>query len=420
MRSYVPRRRSGFALAIAMVAMVVIGALITGAFWVSNQEFRSGRNALVQERALAAAEYGQNWVLANWDNAWNHLLPGDTMPTQTLAPDGGSSARVRMTRLNNYTYWVVSEGSAGAGSGGIARRRTNAIVRLDVPNMKITGAITSAGTSTFTGAMSPLGGVNGNDVSPTGWAECAPAAAPKPSISNDAPASEVTTSGTCGSIPSMSTCFTGSGPKIATDATAGDPETYNGFGEYDWADLTGMADAAHTVFATGASVTSPAPIMDQVMPTAGGGTCSTADTRTATASGIVYGSNWGEPLRSGGSFVPACQNYYPVIWIRGTTAWSRLAGGTTRGQGILLVEGNLEIAGFFQFYGLIITKGTLRVVGGSTGGPKIIGAVMTGGGPNTYAGAASVQYSSCAVASALNSLTPKPVLVPERAWANMY
>ena len=417
----IPRhRRNGFALAIAMVAIVVIGALIAGAFWTSNQEFRSGRNALVQERALAAAEYGQNWVLANWSTSWNKLYPGDTIQTQTLTVSSSSSARVRMTRLNNYTYWVVSEGVAGAGTGGEARRRTNSIVRLDVPNMKITGAVTSAGSSSFTGAMAPIGGVNGNDVSPTGWGECPPSSGSKPSVSNDAPASEITTSGTCGSVPSLSTCFTGSGGKVSTDASAGDPTTYDGFGEYTWAELTALSATQHRITATGTASTSPAPILDQVAPTLSGSACYTAQTRTAS-NGVVYGSNWGEPLRSGTGTVPACKDYYPVVWITGaSTAWSRIAGGTARGQGMLLVDNNLHIAGTFQYYGLIIVKGSISMAGSSTGGPKIFGAVMTAGTGNSYAGAVSVQYSSCAVANALNSLTPKPVVAPERGWGNMY
>jgi hypothetical protein len=410
-------RRNGFALAVAMVAIVVIGALIAGAFWTSTQEFRSGRNALVQERALAAAEYGQNWVLANWNNSWNLMNPGDTV-AWTQAPDANSSARIRMTRLNSYTFWVVSEGVAGAGSGGEARRRTNSIIRLDVPNLKITGAITTAGTASFSGAMAGVGGVNGNDANPNGWSECPPGGPPKAAISNDAPGSEITSSGTCGSTPSTSACFISSSSKVATDASAGDPNTYNGFGEYNWGDLTSMADAAHTITATGTS-TAPRPVMDMVMPTASGSTCLRNATLTA-AGGIVYASNWGEPLRTGGSVVNACKDFYPVIWIQGSTAWSRLAGGTTRGQGILLVEGNLQMQGTFQFYGLIIVKGSLAMSGSSTTGPKVFGAVMTGGTGNTYAGGASVQYSSCAVTNALNNLTPKPVLVPERAWGNMY
>lgn len=418
-----PHRRNGFALAIAMVAIVVIGALIAGAFWTSTQEFRSGRNALVQERALAAAEFGQNWILANWSQSWvTSKAPGDTITPPVLTPDANSTARVTLTRLNPYTYWVVSEGASGAGTGGEARRRVNSILRLNVPNVKIVGAVTTAGTTALAGNMAGVGGVNGNDATPATWSGCPPAAPSKPAIANDAAAgSEVTSSGTCGSSVTTTTCLNSTNGKYSQDATAGDASTYNGFGEFTWAQLTALADANHTITATGVSHTAPIPIMDQVSPTAVGGICATSATRVSTVGLVTYGSNWGEPLRTGGSAVPACKDYYPVIWIKGaSTAWSRLAGGTTRGQGILLVENNLQIAGSFQFFGLLIVKGTLRVEGTSTGGPKITGAVMTAGSNNLYAGGASVQYSSCAVTAALNAQTPKPEFAPQRGWGNMY
>jgi Tfp pilus assembly protein PilX len=56
--SFTSKRREGFALAVAMVAIVVIGALIAGAFFTSTQEYRIGRNSLIDQRAFAAAEAG--------------------------------------------------------------------------------------------------------------------------------------------------------------------------------------------------------------------------------------------------------------------------------------------------------------------------------------------------------------------------
>src|SRR5690242_10249921 len=50
------KRREGFALAVAIGAIVVIGALIAGAFFASSQQFRVGRNTLLQTRARTAAE----------------------------------------------------------------------------------------------------------------------------------------------------------------------------------------------------------------------------------------------------------------------------------------------------------------------------------------------------------------------------
>lgn len=62
-------------MATALGGLVIIGVLIAGVFFTSNQELRVGTNTFVQERAFRAAEYGLNTSLANWDNAEMVLLP---------------------------------------------------------------------------------------------------------------------------------------------------------------------------------------------------------------------------------------------------------------------------------------------------------------------------------------------------------
>ena len=66
-----PARREGFALAVAIFAIVVIGGIVAGAFFASNQDYRIGRNTLLQERALAASEYGLNMAINNWNSTTN-------------------------------------------------------------------------------------------------------------------------------------------------------------------------------------------------------------------------------------------------------------------------------------------------------------------------------------------------------------
>src|SRR3954468_11419037 len=108
------KNREGMALAMAMFAIVVIGALIAGAFFASNQDFKIGRNSLVAQRAFSAAEYGLNKTMAEWDQSMNLAINigRDTTWNYTIS-DGGKAA-VRVTRVNDYTYWVVSEGVASA------------------------------------------------------------------------------------------------------------------------------------------------------------------------------------------------------------------------------------------------------------------------------------------------------------------
>src|SRR5215208_78478 len=105
------KRREGFALAVAMVAIVVIGALIAGAFFTSTQEYRIGRNSLVDQRAYTAAEAGVTQPIQGWLRSLNiSMEPGVTLlKPDTLRIEGGGYAVRRVTRLDKYTFWVTSD-----------------------------------------------------------------------------------------------------------------------------------------------------------------------------------------------------------------------------------------------------------------------------------------------------------------------
>ena len=87
--------RRGFALLVALAALVIIGGLIVGAFFASTQEFRIGRNTVLQARALTAAEFGLNSALRNgvWQEAWNGRIDTGAVLTpiggETVDPGGG-------------------------------------------------------------------------------------------------------------------------------------------------------------------------------------------------------------------------------------------------------------------------------------------------------------------------------------------
>src|SRR5687768_335875 len=99
------KRREGFALAVAMVAIVVIGALIAGAFFTSTQEYRVGRNSLMDQRAFSAAETGVTQPIQGWLRTNNlNMAIGSTI-VDTLAITGGSYAVRRFTKVDTATYW---------------------------------------------------------------------------------------------------------------------------------------------------------------------------------------------------------------------------------------------------------------------------------------------------------------------------
>ena len=133
--------RAGIGLPIALAAVVIVSSIIAGASFAATQSYRLDSNALVQERALAAAEQGQARIVRDWSAAWNSKAVGDTL-LRTYAFTDGSSASVVVTRLNVATFWVASDGAANQRvRQQNARRRTNLILRLNIPNLRIPGAI---------------------------------------------------------------------------------------------------------------------------------------------------------------------------------------------------------------------------------------------------------------------------------------
>lgn len=72
------------------------------------------------------------------------------------------------------------------------------------------------------------------------------------------------------------------------------------------------------------------------------------------------------------------------------------------GSGILVVEGDLEVSGGLEFYGLIVVRGTVKFLGGGSGGANVIGGVLAGSSVTnvtqntTTGGSVSITYSSCA------------------------
>lgn len=378
------QRREGFALAVAIFAIVVIGGIVAGAFFASNQDYKIGRNTLLQERALAASEFGLNQSIAQWDVMQNTTMGvGTTTAARTfsLTAQGGGvadQANVRITRLNDLTFWAVSEGQVGAGVTSGARRRTGMILKLYVPQIDILGALTVRGALKIGGSSN----IDGDDHPPPGWS-CGANKPKKPGIAA-ADATQITTSG-CNSL----SCVDGN-PKVVTDPKAAKDSTYFEFGGVSWNDLVASAN----IRISGSPRPEPSYKAD--------GSCNKGDT-----------GNWGDVNRNP-LFPGKCEGYFPIIYSPGDIDFQ---GG--KGQGILLVEGDLKVTGRFEFYGPVIVKGKLVTAG--TGG-HFNGGVLASNvdlEQNSVLGDAVINYSSCAVAAAvMGSTLPTPAL--QRGWADMF
>jgi len=357
------KRREGFALAIAMVAIVVIGALIAGAFFTSTQEYRIGRNSLVDQRALAAAETGLTEPMQGWLRTRNMTMNiGDTFKDVLPGPDGSYAER-RFTKVDNATYWGVVDGYAGGTTGVIAsHHQLNVIYRLAIPTFNILGALTVRGQVEVEGSSR----VDGTDEIPGQWTTSGVCPAPSGAKAGvSAPDISKVCSGKCPeTVGAMPRIF--GDPAESQDPAAADDNTYYKYGDLTWDMLTAAAD----IKLPGGNY--------KTLPSLSGANCNTADP-----------FNWGDP-----SLTTACKDYFPIIYVNGNLQLQ----SNSRGQGVLLVNGDLDMAGGFEFNGIMIVRDDIKSTGN---GNKISGAAFAG---NTYttdntniSGDSEIQFSSCAI-----------------------
>ena len=187
---------------------------------------------------------------------------------------------------------------------------------------------------------------------------------------------------------------------------AADTATYSKFGGVTYQQLTAMANLVYTGGNTNAA---PDPTANL------GGTCDRANTQ-----------NWGEPERPPYSdaqhpVTPACYDYFPIIWVKGDL---HLSTGGSRGQGILLVDGDFAASGGAEFRGLVIVRKTFQTSGS---GIKVFGALFVNdssaanNASNQLGGQSIIQYSSCTLAAVLlSTLSPYAKPVMQRSWADMF
>lgn len=387
--SDIPRSpaRKGFAMALALGAIVVIGLLIAGVQFTTNQQVAAGQSSRAQEHAFRLAELGLVTSLANWDavairaSTTTAGAPATVLTKSSLTLPANTtvnSVDVTVTRLNDVLYQVTSEADVGAGTKDRSVRSVSQLVRLLETQLNILGALTVVGETKIGGSSL----IDGNDQNPTGWT-CDSEQPAKAGIAIS-DASLISTSG-CTNL----NCVDGD-PKVLATADAADPDTYFKYGDTSWDQLVAMATLTMT------TNPSPAPVL-------------TADGKCDR----TVNTNWGDV----GRWTPtrACESYYPIIYYPGS---AHLTGGT--GQGILLVAGDLSVQGGFKFYGPVIVRGRLITQG--TGG-HFNGAVMAANvnlAENSVLGNAVVNYSSCAVESALSNIPAPPKTVQHRAWTESF
>ncbi|MBT8397967.1 MAG: hypothetical protein KJN92_13425, partial [Gemmatimonadetes bacterium] len=163
--------RSGFALATTIFALIVLGVLATGGFYLARQESRVG---LASERAAAAfylAETGANQVMSEWDVSTYGSLGYWASTSVTDTSDAGVWT-VNVTKMTDRLYFLGATGGVTQGSTvlGGAGRMLGIVARLNTAEIEPEAALTTRGMTDIRGTAE----VHGEDQIPPGWGPVCP------------------------------------------------------------------------------------------------------------------------------------------------------------------------------------------------------------------------------------------------------
>ena len=379
------RDERGMALAVAIFALVVVGALVAGAFFAGTQEQRVGENQRRVQTSFGVAEAGAQERVLSWDATSMNRRPQYPADSVVIGPNanapngtgsyGGYSYRVGP---NLFLIDVTGRDNASAAGaiagGGGARQRIGMLTRIAPVQFGIRASLTTQGQV----AMSGNANIDGADQIPTGWASCDPPGPAQAGVRDQG-----------GNVSETGNATVLGVPPVVNDPTINN-NTFTTFGGATYASL---AAKANLVIPAGNYSTDPVVTNGQ------------CDHTVLT--------NWGD----GENPNAPCASYFPIIHATGTITLNN-----TQGQGILLVDGDLNIQGSYQFFGIVIIQGDLKTAGGGTTDAHFWGGVMAKNADlstQSLSGKATLNFSSCAILTALQATSPISMM-RSRGWAQLY
>jgi hypothetical protein len=128
--------RQGIALPVALFALLVIGALVAGAFFAGRLEQQSGQNSFFAAQAAEAAEAGLAETLADPAAAslGSLLMGGPPADLGVLALGNGITVYRQVSRLTTTLFLIRATGFRRDPAGtALATRSAGLLVRLVAP-----------------------------------------------------------------------------------------------------------------------------------------------------------------------------------------------------------------------------------------------------------------------------------------------
>jgi type II secretory pathway component PulK len=123
----------GIALAVALFALAVMGAIVGGNFFAGQLEQQSGRNTLFAHQAAEAAEAGLSDATASLPAATLEALPlgGEPLDLGTITLEGRVSVSRQVWRLTAKVFLIRARGIRTDAAGApLAARSLGSLVQL--------------------------------------------------------------------------------------------------------------------------------------------------------------------------------------------------------------------------------------------------------------------------------------------------
>jgi len=127
----IEERRSGFALVAALACVVLLGALIVGAFVAVTEETRVSATMALGERALDAAESAVEGEIEAWSPSYGDSLAIGDRAVRAVTT-GKLPVVTTLIRLDSSLFWIIGDASSSGNSAAeapLVRRRIAVLVR---------------------------------------------------------------------------------------------------------------------------------------------------------------------------------------------------------------------------------------------------------------------------------------------------
>ncbi|MGH7676751.1 MAG: pilus assembly PilX family protein [Gemmatimonadales bacterium] len=359
-------REHGFAMIVAIFALVIMSSLAITALVTADDERRSSRALRAGSASFYSAEAGLQEFWANdMDSAFVDSLnrnlvviaPGATRDFGWRTMANGARYHVQLRRLDNggqRIYQLIADGRGARGLAGDQHVRFLVTPQPGNGSLKLGKCCDAATTVRGMFRLDETGSVvTGTDTPPASWPAGRCAGIPAKNVIG------VKMKDTTNLMRSSGTTLTGTPPKYqdaAMDSTA-----FLNYGSITFAQLKAMAN--HVIED---NIPAPATYLNLAATVNPDGTCKTSDPK-----------NWGSSNPT-----HPCYNYFPIILVRGV----QVEVSSGYGQALVLMDllggtSGLDfgLEGPVTFTGLILGQGCVDVEDGAKVYGAIYGDAVTGG-----------------------------------------